>query len=135
MSLFTIDCGFRYEIVRKIVEGGMGIVYEAEQTPLGRRVALKVLRGSAALDARALARFQVEAQAASLLSHPHIVPVHAFGRIGDVSYYTMPLIDGASLDRVIASVRTLVGLDPGSDEADPNTSFRSRLARGAPGRS
>ena len=90
-----------YRLIRQIGQGGMGVVYEAEDLSLNRMVALKVLRGQAALDSRCLQRFKVEAQAASCLSHPHIVAIYAIGRSDDISYYTMPLIDGLSLDRVI----------------------------------
>src|SRR5262249_9557254 len=70
-----------FRIVREVGRGGMGVVYEAEQVSLGRRVALKVLPSAAALDARQLQRFQNEARAAAQLQHPHIVPVLA-GRGG-----------------------------------------------------
>ncbi len=71
----------------------MGIVYEAIQVSLGRRVALKVLRDSAALDPRRLRRFQVEAQAAASLRHPHIVPVFATGSEDGIAYYAMQYIE------------------------------------------
>ena len=68
-----------YRLVREIGRGGMGIVYEAEQVSLGRRVALKVLSGTAALDPLKLQRFRVETQAVAQLHHPHIVPIFAVG--------------------------------------------------------
>ena len=68
-----------FRLVREVGRGGMGVVYEAVQVSLGRRVALKVLPNAAALDPRHLQRFQVEAQAAASLNHPHIVPVFATG--------------------------------------------------------
>jgi hypothetical protein len=64
-----------FRLLREIGRGGMGVVYEAEQVSLGRRVAVKVLPFAAALDHRQLQRFKTEAQAAALLHHPHIVPV------------------------------------------------------------
>jgi eukaryotic-like serine/threonine-protein kinase len=68
-----------YRIIREVGRGGMGIVYEAEQVPLGRRVALKVLPSTASLDPRHRQRFRIEAQAAALSHHEHIVPVFAIG--------------------------------------------------------
>ena len=101
-----------YRLVREIGRGGMGIVYEAEQISLRRRVALKVLPFAAALDARQIQRFQVEAQAAACLHHPHIVPVHGVGCDRGVHYYAMQLIEGQSLAAMIAELRRLDGLDP-----------------------
>jgi serine/threonine protein kinase len=66
-----------FQIIREAGRGGMGIIYEAVQVSLGRRVALKVLLNAAALDPRHLQRFQVEAQAAASMHHPGIVPVFA----------------------------------------------------------
>src|SRR5262249_31317551 len=77
------DC----RIVCEIGRGGMGVVYEAVQVSLGRRVALKVLPFAAALDPKQLQRFKNEAQAAAQLHHTHIVPVHAVGCERGVHYY------------------------------------------------
>jgi serine/threonine-protein kinase len=96
-----------FRIVREIGRGGMAVVYEAEQEPLGRRVALKVLPLAAALDPRALQRFQLEAQVAGLLQHPRIVTVHAVGAVDEVPYYAMQYIDGGSLAELIAELRRL----------------------------
>ena len=83
----------------------MGIVYEAVQMSLGRRVALKVLRDSAVLDPRRLRRFQVEAQAAASLRHPHIVPVFATGSEDGIAYYAMQYIECRDLARIINDLR------------------------------
>src|SRR5204863_7068606 len=86
-----------YRVIREIGRGGMGVVYEAEQVSLGRRVALKVLPFAAALDARQLQRFKNEAQAAAHLHHTNIVPVYAVGCERGVHYYAMQFIDGQTL--------------------------------------
>jgi serine/threonine-protein kinase len=119
-----------FRVLREVGRGGMGIVYEAEQLALGRRVALKVLPLAAAMDPRALQRFQLEAQAAAWLQHPQIVPVYAVGSFDDVPYYAMRFIEGASLAELIAELRRLEGL--GSDDF-PNATRSggvSSLARG-----
>jgi serine/threonine protein kinase/Flp pilus assembly protein TadD len=100
-----------FRIVRQVGRGGMGVVYEAIQTSLGRRVALKVLPFAAALDATHLQRFKNEAQAAAHLHHPNIVPVHAVGCERGVHYYAMQFIDGQTLAEVIGELRRLAGLD------------------------
>jgi WD40 repeat protein/serine/threonine protein kinase len=92
-------------IRREVGRGGMGIVYEAEQLSLGRRVALKVLPFAAALDARQLQRFKNEAQAAAHLQHQHIVPVYGIGCERGVHYYAMQYIDGQTLAAVIQELR------------------------------
>jgi tetratricopeptide (TPR) repeat protein len=83
----------------------MGVVYEALQRSLNRRVALKVLPFAASLDARQLQRFKNEAQAAASLHHTHIVPVFGVGCERGVHYYAMQLIDGQTLAEVIAALR------------------------------
>jgi serine/threonine protein kinase len=96
-----------FQIVREVGRGGMGIVYEAEQLSLGRRVALKVLPFAAALDPKQLQRFRNEAQAAAHLHHPHIVPVYFVGAERGVHYYAMQLIDGQNLAAVAAAAAEL----------------------------
>jgi serine/threonine protein kinase len=83
-----------FRIVREIGRGGMGIVYEAIQLSLGRRVALKVLPFVASLDPTRLQRFKNEAQAAAQLHHTNIVPVYAVGSRRGVHYYAMQLMYG-----------------------------------------
>jgi eukaryotic-like serine/threonine-protein kinase len=94
-----------YRIIREIARGGMGVVYEAQQLSLARRVALKVLPFAAALDARQLQRFKNEAQAAAQLHHTNIVPVYGVGCERGVHYYAMQFIEGQSLAQVIADLR------------------------------
>src|SRR5262249_59035489 len=98
-----------FRILREVGRGGMGVVYEAEQVSLNRRVALKVLPLAATLDPRQLERFRHEARAAALLHHPHVVPVHGVGCERGVHYYAMQLIEGCSLAAVIDVLR---GGDP-----------------------
>ena len=101
-----------FRLLRQIGRGGMGVVYEAEQISLHRRVALKVMPFAAAFDPKQLQRFQLEAQAAACLHHTNIVPVHAVGTERGVPYYAMQLIEGQSLAEVIRDLRRLDGLEP-----------------------
>jgi serine/threonine protein kinase len=94
-----------FRILREIGRGGMGVVYEAEQLSLGRRVALKVLPFAAAMDAKRLQRFKNEAQAAAHLRHQNIVPVYGVGCERGVHFYAMQYIEGQTLARVIADLR------------------------------
>jgi serine/threonine protein kinase len=94
-----------FRILQEIGRGGMGVVYEAEQISIGRRVALKVLPFAAMLDKQQLNRFKNEARAAGTLNHPNIVAVHAVGTERGVHYYAMQLIEGQSLAEVIADRR------------------------------
>jgi tetratricopeptide (TPR) repeat protein len=94
-----------FHLLREVGRGGMGVVYEAEQISLGRRVALKVLPFAAALDARQLQRFKNEAQAAACLHHTNIVPVFGVGCEHGVHYYAMQFIEGQTLATVIEELR------------------------------
>ena len=94
-----------YRLLREIGRGGMGIVYEAEQISLGRRVALKLLPLAGAFSSKQLQRFRNEARAAATLHHPHIVPVHEFGVENGIYYYAMQLIEGESLAELLAERR------------------------------
>src|SRR5271166_5777505 len=96
-----------YRILREVGRGGMGVVYEAEQISLGRRVALKVLPGHVTGDRKALERFHREAKSAARLHHTIIVPVFEVGREHDVSFYAMQLIQGQGLEQVIDELRRL----------------------------
>ncbi len=101
-----------FRILREAGRGGMGVVYEAEQISLGRRVALKMLPFAAALDPKQLQRFKNEAQAAAQLQHQHIVPVYGVGCERGVHYYAMQFIDGQTLATVIQELRHLSGEQP-----------------------
>jgi hypothetical protein len=94
-----------FRIIRELGRGGMGVVYEAEQISLGRRVALKVLPFAAMLDKQQLKRFKNEARAAATLDHPNIVAVYSVGEERGVHYYAMQLVEGESLAQVIARLR------------------------------
>ena len=103
-SRTTID-GFR--IIREVGRGGMGVVYEAEEERLSRRVALKILPDSALRDARQIRRFQREAMAAARLHHTNIVPVFGVGQQDGQPYYVMQYIEGSGLDVVFGELRRL----------------------------
>src|SRR5262249_33275040 len=94
-----------FEIVREVGRGGMGVVYEACQVSLNRKVALKVLSGGLGLSPRAVPRFRREAQAPPKLHHTNIVPVYATGEEHGTHFYAMELIAGPSLDAVIRQLR------------------------------
>jgi serine/threonine protein kinase len=102
-----------FRLMREIGRGGMGVVYEAEQVSLGRKVALKVLPFAAALDAKQLQRFRNEAQAAANLHHQNIVPVHYVGQERGVHFYAMQLIEGRTLASVIEELRQPSGMPKG----------------------
>jgi WD40 repeat protein/serine/threonine protein kinase len=112
-----------FRILRMIGRGGMGIVFEAEQVSLRRRVALKVLPFAAALDPQPLQRFQIEAQAAAQLHHTNIVPIFSVGCERGIHYYAMQFIEGQTLAALIRGLRRLVGLEPLAGE--PSAAGRS----------
>ncbi|MHC4411116.1 MAG: protein kinase domain-containing protein, partial [Planctomycetota bacterium] len=94
-----------FQLVREIARGGMGVVYEATQSTLDRRVALKVLPFAAVLDSRQLQRFRSESQAAAHLHHANIVPVFAVGQEHGVHYYAMQYVDGRSLAELTSELQ------------------------------
>jgi WD40 repeat protein/tetratricopeptide (TPR) repeat protein len=96
-----------FRILREVGRGGMGIVYEAEQESLGRRVALKVLPAQALLDPRQQKRFLREARAAARLHHTNIVPVFGVGEHEGLYYYVMQFIQGLGLDQVLRELKCL----------------------------
>ncbi|MEM6329772.1 MAG: serine/threonine-protein kinase, partial [Planctomycetota bacterium] len=96
-------------LVREVGRGGMGVVYEAVQQSLGRRVAVKVLPQRTLFDTQRLERFRREARTAAALQHPHIVPIYGVGEQDGIHYLTMQLIDGAGLDEVAKLVGDSAG--------------------------
>jgi serine/threonine protein kinase/WD40 repeat protein/tetratricopeptide (TPR) repeat protein len=108
-----------FRIVREIGRGGMGVVYEAVQISLGRRVALKVLPFAATLDGRQLQRFQNEARAAAQLHHANIVPVYGVGQERGVHYYAMQFIDGQTLAALLHQLRQRAGREAAAQGGTP----------------
>jgi WD40 repeat protein/serine/threonine protein kinase len=96
-----------YRILREIGHGGMGVVYEAIQESLGRRVALKILPLHGRIDPVQMERFQLESRSAARLHHSGIVPVYGVGEHGGVHYYVMQYIQGHGLDVILDDLRRL----------------------------
>lgn len=94
-----------FRLIREIGRGGMGVVYEAEQLTLRRKVALKVLPFAAAIDPRRLQRFKNEALAAANLRHDNIVAIYGVGSELGVHYYAMQLVEGQSLSELISDLK------------------------------
>ena len=99
--------GNRYEIIRKIGDGGMAFVYEAKDRLLNRIVAVKVLRPEFVDDEEFLAKFKREAEAVANISHPNIVNVYDVGCDGKVNYIVMEYVDGQNLKEIIKNEGTL----------------------------
>ena len=91
----------RYEVIEKIGEGGMSVVYKAKDRLLNRYVAIKILRPEFIRDEQFVENFRKESQAAAGLSHPNIVNVYDVGREGNIHFIVMELIDGKSLSQII----------------------------------
>jgi eukaryotic-like serine/threonine-protein kinase len=98
-----------YEILERLGEGGMGTVYRAVDMRLGRPVAVKLLRGEAAVNAESKKRFIQEAKAASALNHPHIITIYDIGQDGGVDFIAMEYVSGPSLARLIGRTGLKIG--------------------------
>jgi serine/threonine protein kinase len=118
-----------YRVLREIGRDGMGVVYEAEQEALGRRVALKVMPGGLTGDAKARARFEREARAAARMHHTNIVPVFDVGQDDGQIYYAMQMIHGQGLDLVIDELRRLREVS-GIPKPKPELSIAASLIAG-----
>ena len=104
----TLEPGRRigpFELREEIGRGGMGVVYRAVDSALGREVALKVVRPELALAPRQRARFVREAEVVARFEHPNIVPVHSYGHDGDTAYLAMGLVQGITLAELIGGLR------------------------------
>jgi serine/threonine protein kinase len=116
-----------YEILAPLGAGGMGEVYRARDTKLGREVALKVLPAAMASDPERLARFEREARTVAGLSHPNIVVLHSMEQVGDTRFLTMELVEGDGLDRHVGeSVPFARVLELGVELADALTAAHDR---------
>jgi serine/threonine protein kinase len=117
-----------FELIRELGRGGMGIVYEARQVSLNRKVALKVLKAGLGLTTQAVTRFRREAAAAAKLHHTNVVPIYATGEDGEYHFYAMELIEGSSLDRLIKAA--WIARDAEARKA-PSPDFTQRQIKGA----
>jgi serine/threonine protein kinase len=88
-----------FELLRRVGEGAKGIVFEARQMSLNRRVALKMIKAGVFAGEAALRRFRIEAEAVAHLDHPRIVPIYGVGEHQDCHYFSMKLVNGGSLAR------------------------------------
>lgn len=99
----------QYRVLEKLGEGGMGVVYLAEDTRLGRRVALKVLHAAVSSDPSRRARFEREARAVAALNHPNIVTLHTVEEVEGVTFLTMELVQGSRLSHLLSTTGLPLG--------------------------
>src|SRR5262245_2895996 len=122
-----------FRIIREVGRGGMGVVYEAEQVSLGRRVALKVLAQKSSSDAKQKRRFEREARAAAKLHHTNIVPVFGVGEQDGQPYYVMQFIQGLGLDEVLDELKQMptpgASLSPEATPRSPREVSAANVAR------
>ncbi len=132
----TIERIGDYQILREIGRGGMGCVYEAIEQGLNRKVAIKVLLHSLDRSASAKQRFLNEALAAASLTHEHIVPVYHVGKDAGRDYFTMKLIDGVDLGKILNKIRSSIqseseeSLDISADEVMVDEGLTNTLPAG-----
>jgi serine/threonine protein kinase len=117
-----------FRILCEVGRGGMGVVYEAEQESLGRRVALKVLGTPALLDPQKGRRFHREARAAANLHHTHIVPVFGVGEEDGLHYYVMQFIPGLGLDEVLEELKRIRAPKDGPRTEGATESWRHEVS-------
>src|ERR1041385_3764333 len=125
-----------FRLLRTIGRGGMGVVYEAWQTSMDRRVALKVLPSGIAADTKTFLRFMREARTAGKLAHPNVVSVHAMGVESDTPYYAMELVEGETLAHLIERLRSPRPSDAGiggTGAGDAETSLMIPARPAGPG--
>ena len=124
-----------YKVLAKLGEGGMGVVWKALDTRLGREVALKTLSAPAASDTRRLALFEGEARAVAAINHPNIVTIHAVEQIGEDRLLVMELVRGTTLDRRLAGRAARARAVPRAGAADRGgAGRRTRAGRDPPRR-
>ena len=115
-----------YRIIGEIGRGGMGVVYEALDPSMDRRVALKVLSAGLMVDKKSVERFRREARAVGKLSHPNIVAVYATGVQRDTPYIAMEFVEGESLEKVLERKQVSSSTD---DSQKPSSSDVTRAVR------
>lgn len=121
-----------YQVTREIGRGGMGVVYEAIDTELGRRVALKVLPAHLTLAPHQIERFRAEAASAARLHHPSIVPIYAVGEVDGTHYFAMEFVEGETLADLLArrdgSADTPLGIVPNASRAGESAEVIAQIA-------